>query len=228
MDLRQQSALRALDEVASGMILGLGSGRTATHFIDSLGKKLQRGELSDIRGVPTSQASATRAQEWGIPLISLAQTSALDLAVDGADEVDQSLNLIKGLGRALLREKIVEIHAKRLIIVVDESKLSPRLGLKCPVPVEIVPFEAEVHLRWLSQLSSRAEFYREADGSVIRTDNGNWMALCWFDGGIPNLVDTAHSLAERPGVVEHGLFLGMAHQVIVAGVDGIRILERQR
>jgi ribose 5-phosphate isomerase A len=227
MDLRQKSALRALDEVVSGMILGLGSGRTATHFIDLLGEKLHRGELSDIRGVPTSKASAARAQKWGIPLISLAQTLELDLAVDGADEVDPALNLIKGLGRALLREKIVEIYAKRLIIVVDESKLSPILGLKCPVPVEIVPFEAEVHLRWLSQLGDRAEFYREPDGSVIRTDNGNWMALCWFDGGIPNPAEIAYKLAERPGVVEHGLFLGMAHQVIAACADGIRILERQ-
>lgn len=227
MDLRQQSALWALDEVRSGMTLGLGSGRTAAHFIDLLGEKLQSGELSDIRGVPTSEASAARARQWGIPLVSLAQARELDLAVDGADEVDPALNLIKGLGRALLREKIVEIHARRLVIVVDEGKLSTKLGLKCPVPVEIVPFEAEVHLRWLDQLGSRAEFYCEPDGTVIHTDNGNSMALCWFDGGIPDPAEVARCLAERPGVVEHGLFLGMAHKVIAAGADGIRILERR-
>lgn len=227
MDLRQQSAMRALDEVQSGMTLGLGSGRTAAHFIDLLGGKLQSGGLSDIRGVPTSEASAARARQWNIPLISLGQVSELDLTVDGADEVDPSLNLIKGLGRALLREKIVEFHTRRLIIVVDESKLSPRLGVKCPVPVEIVPFEAEVSLRWLDRFGSRAEFYREPDGSVIHTDNGNWMALVWFDGGIPDSAEAARRLSERPGIVEHGLFLGMAHRVIAACADGIRILERQ-
>jgi ribose 5-phosphate isomerase A len=227
MDLRQQSARSALEEVHNGMIIGLGSGRTATHFIDLLGEKIQSGGLSDIRGVPTSEASAARAGQWGIPLISLAQVSELDLAVDGADEVDPSLNLIKGLGRALLREKIVEIHARRLVIVVDEGKLSPRLGLKCPVPVEIVSFEAEVQLRWLDRLGSRAEFYREPDGSIIQTDNGNWMALCWFDGGISDPFDVARQLAERPGIVEHGLFLGMADRVIVACAEGIRTLERK-
>lgn len=228
MDLRQQSALKALEEVRNGMTLGLGSGRTAAHFIDFLGQKLRSGELSDVRGVPTSEASAARARQWGIPLVSLANVDGLDLAVDGADEVDPALNLIKGLGHALLREKIVEIHARRLVIVVDEGKLSPRLGMKCPVPVEIVPFEAEVHLRWLDSLGSRAEFYRHSDGSVIQTDNGNLLALCWFEGGIPNPLETAHRLAERPGVVEHGLFLGMADQVIAACADGIRILESHR
>jgi ribose 5-phosphate isomerase A len=226
MDLRQQSAQTALEEVHSGMILGLGSGRTATLFIDLLGEKIQSGGLSDIRGVPTSETSAIRARQWGIQLVSLAQVPELDLAVDGADEVDPSLNLIKGLGRALLREKIVEIHARRLVIVVDESKLSPKLGLKCPVPVEIVPFEAEVQLRWLENLGSRAEFYREQDGQIIRTDNDNLMALCWFEGGISDPYEVAHKLAEWPGIVEHGLFLGMAHQVIAACSDGIRILER--
>jgi ribose 5-phosphate isomerase A len=226
MDLRQESARAALVEVTDGMVIGLGSGRTATHFIELLGEKIQSGAFTNIRGVPTSETSAARARQWGIPLVSLAQVSQLDLAVDGADEVDPSLNLIKGLGRALLREKIVEMHAMRLVIVVDEGKLSARLGMKCPVPVEIVPFEAEVQLRWLDQLGSRAEFYREQDGQPIRTDNGNWMALCWFDGGMADPVKVAHQLAERPGIVEHGLFLGMAHQVIVAGNDGVRILER--
>ena len=228
MDLRQQYARSALEEVHSGMVIGLGSGRTATHFIELLGDKIQSGGLSGIQCVPTSEASAAYARQWGIPLVSLAEVSELDLAVDGADEVDPSLNLIKGLGRALLREKIVEIHARRLVIVVDESKLSARLGMKCPVPVEIVPFEAEVQLRWLDRLGSRAEFYREPDGQIIRTDNGNVMALCWFDGGISDPLAVAGQLAERPGIVEHGLFLGMAHQVIVACADGIRILERER
>jgi ribose 5-phosphate isomerase A len=226
MDFRQQSALRALDEVRDGMTLGLGSGRTATHFIDHLGRRLQSGGLKDVRAVPTSEASAARARYWGIPLVSLAAVQELDLAVDGADEVDPALNLIKGLGRALLREKIVEIHARRLLIVVDESKLSPRLGLKCPVPVEIVPFESDVQLRWLNRLASRAEYYCEPDGSVIHTDNGNPLALCWFDGGIDDPAEIARRMAERPGIVEHGLFLGMADQVIVAGADGFRVLER--
>src|SRR5512139_2782240 len=124
MDLLQQSALHALEEVRNGMTLGLGSGRTAAHFIDYQGQKLQAGELSDVRGVPTSEASAARARQLGIPLGSLAALTELDLAVDGADEVDPALNLIKCLGHALLREKIVEIPARRLVIVVDEGKLS--------------------------------------------------------------------------------------------------------
>ncbi len=228
MDLRLQAAQRAIEEVKSGMTLGLGTGATAGYFIDLLGERLKSGELHQVRGVPTSEASAERARRWGIPLISLSEVNELDLAVDGADEVDAQLNLIKGLGRALLREKIVEIHARRFVVIVDESKLTPRLGGKGPLPIEIVPFEAQAHVRWLNSLGCRAELWLETDGSPARTDNGNYLARCWFEGGIPDPYILARRLADRPGIVEHGLFLDMAQQVIVAGQDGVRTLERGR
>jgi ribose 5-phosphate isomerase A len=230
-DLKSKAARRALDFVQDRMTLGLGSGTTSSLFVDLLGKKLQEGTLHDLRGVATSEATARRAREWGIPIISLSQTNPggeprLDLAIDGADEVDPNLDLIKGLGRALLREKVVEIHADRLVIMVVESKLVPRLGTRCPLPVEIIQFEVETHLHWLGSLGCRTELWREEDGSPVITDNGNYLALCWFDGGIDDVPSLATRLAGRPGIVEHGLFLNMASQVIVASEAGVRIMER--
>jgi len=228
MNLKQLAASHALDHVRSGMVIGLGSGSTTAYFVDLLGERLQTGALRDVWAVPTSEATAARARALGIPLTTLAAQPQLDLAVDGADEVDPQLNLIKGLGRALLREKIVEIHARRLVIIVDESKLVPRLGSRGPLPVEIVPFEAEAHVRWLKTLGCRAELWREDDGSPVVTDNGNYLARCWFAGGIGDPNALARALADRPGIVEHGLFLQMAHQVIVAGVTGVRTLQREQ
>jgi ribose 5-phosphate isomerase A len=228
MDLKELAALQALDFVSSGMVLGLGSGSTIAYFIDLLGERLQTGGLQDILGVATSEESAARARALGIPLTTLAQHPALDLAIDGADEVDPALNLIKGLGRALLREKIVEIHALRFLVIVDESKLVSALGSKCPLPVEIVPFEAEVHVRWLNTLGCRAELWLEEDGSPVVSDNGNYLVCCWFEPAIPDPYALAHRLADRPGIVEHGLFLDMASDVVVAGSDGVRVLERKR
>jgi ribose 5-phosphate isomerase A len=227
MDLRQLAAQRALEFVKDGMTLGLGTGATAAHFIDLVGAKLASGELRDLRGVPTSQASAARAQDCGIPLVSLEDYPELDLAVDGADEVDPRLNLIKGLGRALLREKIVEIHARRLVIVVDESKMTPRLGTIGPLPVEILPFEAPVTVRWLNSLGCRAELWLEDDGLPVRTDNGNYLARLWFPHGIRHPKALARKLAHRPGVLEHGLFIDMADTVVVGAADSVKILERR-
>ena len=225
MNLKQQAASRALAYVRSGMILGLGTGSTTAFFLEMLGERLQRGELQGIAGVPTSERTAARARAVGIPLTTLADHPRLDLAVDGADEVDPALNLIKGLGRALLREKIVEIHADCFLVVGDESKLVSRLG-HGPLPVEIVPFGAEAHVRWLNTLGCRAELWREADDSPVVTDNGNYLARCWFPAGIADPYALARLLAGRPGIVEHGLFLDMASAVIVAGSEGIRVLER--
>jgi ribose 5-phosphate isomerase A len=226
MDLKQQAASHALTCVRSGMVLGLGTGSTTACFVDLLGEKLQSGELQDIVGVPTSEETATRARALGIPLATLADHSRLHLAVDGADEVDPALNLIKGLGRALLREKIVEVHAERLLIVVDESKIVPRLGVRGPLPAEIVPFGAAAHVRWLNTLGCRAELWRQTDGAPVETDNGNYLARCWFSDGIADAYALARALADRPGIVEHGLFLDMADAVVVAGPEGIRTLER--
>ncbi|MFN2227041.1 MAG: ribose 5-phosphate isomerase A, partial [Anaerolineae bacterium] len=157
------------------------------------------------------------------PLTTLEAHPRLDLAIDGADEVDPRLDLIKGLGRALLREKIVAAQADRFLIIVDESKLVDRLGAG-PLPVEILPFGAAVQVRWLQGLSSRAELWLEEDGRPIVTDNGNYLVRCWFEGGIVDARALARALADRAGVIEHGLFLGMTDAVIVASPQGTRTL----
>lgn len=225
MSLKQDAARYALRYVRNGMLLGLGTGSTAAFFIDMLAEALRTGALKDISAVPTSEATAERLRRLGIPLTTLAECGQLDLAVDGADEVDPHLNLIKGLGRALLREKIVEIHTRRLIIIVDESKVVSQLG-RGPLPIEVTPFEAQTHVAWLESSGWRAELWHEGDGSLIVTDNYNNLVRCWFDDGIPDVYALSRSLADRPGIVEHGLFLDMADQVIIAGTDGIRTLER--
>jgi ribose 5-phosphate isomerase A len=225
MNLKKEAARHALSFVQDGMVLGLGTGSTHAYFLDMLGEKLRAGVLRDITGVPTSEGTADRARELGIPLATLADHTRLDLAVDGADEVDPDLNVIKGLGRALLREKIVEIHADRFVVVVDESKVVERLG-QGPLPVEILPFGLEAHLRWLETLGCRAELWHEEDGSRILTDNGNYLVRCWFPDGLADAYALAGALAERPGILEHGLFLDMATDLVVAGAAGIRSVEK--
>lgn len=176
-------------------------------------------------GVPTSEKTADRARSLGIPLGTLSQHPRLDLAVDGADEVDFDLNLIKGLGRALLREKIIEIHAARFLVIVDESKIVTRLG-RGPLPIEVAQFGVEAQLRWLNTLGCRAELALEEDGSPVVTDNGNYLVHCRFPDGIPDPHGLARTLADRPGIIEHGLFLGMADEVIVSSIQGNRVLAR--
>jgi ribose 5-phosphate isomerase A len=232
MNLKLAAAQRALGFVKNGMAIGLGSGSTASYFTHLLAEKLRIGELSDIRAVPTSEATASQAGALGIPLTSLFDLGAgaglpcLDLVVDGADEVDPDLNLIKGLGRALLREKIVEIHARKFVVIVDDTKLVPRLGSRGPLPVEIVRYESGATIRWLNTLGLSAVQWLEEDGSPVITDNGNYLALCRFPDGIPDTHALANTLAERPGIVEHGLFLDMADLVVVAAEGGVRVLER--
>jgi ribose 5-phosphate isomerase A len=231
MNLKQQAARHALNYVQDGMLLGLGSGSTAAYFIDLLGEKLRAGELHDITGVPTSEETSRRALEAGIPLVSLSQCCpgqelpSLDLAVDGADEIDPNLNLIKGLGRALLREKLIETHARRFVVIADESKLVDRLG-RGPLPVEILSFEYEVQVRWLNTLGCRAELWCEADGNPVVTDNGNYLARCWFEEGIADPYGLARILADRPGIIEHGLFIDMGSLAVVAGPNRIQLMER--
>jgi len=223
--LKRKAAECALSYVQDGMTLGLGSGSTSAQFIEMLGQRIRSGNLRDIYAVPTSVKCARLARRAHIPLTSLDEHHVLDLAVDGADEVDPDLNLIKGLGRALLREKIVEIHAAKLVIVVDETKLVSRLGTKGPLPVEIVPFEYGAHVRWLESLGCQVKLMLDRDDQPAVTDNGNYLACCYFAGGLEDPFALARVLADRPGIVEHGLFLNMAHQVIVSGAQGIKILE---
>ncbi|MEJ2264675.1 MAG: ribose 5-phosphate isomerase A [Anaerolineales bacterium] len=234
MNLKQKAASYALNFIHDGMVLGLGSGSTTSYFVDMLGERVKTGALRDIRGVPTSRETAEQARKLGIPLTTLTDlagetgTPRLHLTVDGADEVDPDLNLIKGLGQALLREKIIEIHTDRFVVIVDESKIVERLGSHVPLPVEVVTFEAKVHVNWLNAQGCRAELWLEEDGSPVVTDNQNYLARCWFEGGIPDAYKLAQTLAERPGILEHGLFLNMASEVIVADPEGVRVLEREK
>jgi len=227
MNLKQQAASHALEFVENGMVVGLGTGSTTRIFIELLGEKIRCGDLKGIKGVPTSIASAAQARALGIELTTLSDNPQLDIAIDGADEVDPQLDLIKGMGGALLREKIVEISARTFIIIVDESKLVSNLGISSPLPVEIVQFEAGAHVQWLNSLECEAHLLRDEYGNLVETDNKNYLVHCLFSNGIRNVEELAERLAKRPGIVEHGLFLNMANIVVVAGSSGTRILERE-
>jgi ribose 5-phosphate isomerase A len=223
---KRAAAERAVSYVASGMRLGLGTGSTARHVLDVLSEKLSDGSLRDIAGVPTSAATADYARSVGIPLLELNELHRLDLAIDGADEVDPRLDLIKGLGGALLWEKIVESAADRFIVVVDESKLVGRLGERAPVPVEVVKFGWRTQLRHFEAAGARPELRITAAGEPFVTDSGHHIVDCHFAHGITDPKATAAQLRARAGVVETGLFIDLATAVIVAG-DEVRVLERE-
>jgi ribose 5-phosphate isomerase A len=231
-ELKYLAAKKALEFVSDGMAIGLGTGSTITHLINLLGEMLSSGKLRDISVVPTSSRSAQMAAAYRIPIITLAHVTELDLVIDGADEVDPQLNLIKGMGGALLREKIVAMNARKFIVIVDGSKLVHCLGTKSPLPVEIVPFESQVHLRWLSTLGSKAELMLGADQLPVITDNGNYISLCYFNHqdppGIPDPYRLSAQIKAHTGIVEHGLFLDMTSMVVAATPSGIRILEHQK
>ncbi|MBT3323423.1 MAG: ribose 5-phosphate isomerase A [Anaerolineae bacterium] len=228
MNLKERAAAKALTYIKSGMVLGLGTGSTTAYFVDMLGEKVSSGELTDILGIPTSKETAEHAAKWGIEITTLSKHPRIDIAIDGADEVDPTLNLIKGLGRALLREKIVEIHAEKFIVIVDASKMVSRLGTRDALPIEILPFEAEAHIHWLNALGCRAELWLEDDGSLAITDNGNYLSKCWFEEGIPDAYNLAQKLSTRPGIIEHGLFLDMATEIIIAKEGGVEVQKRKK
>ena len=207
------------------MRLGLGTGSTARHVLDVLGERRQRGELRDIIGVPTSTATTEYAGRLGIPLATLDTVPELDLAIDGADEFDPALDLVKGLGGALLWEKIVAAAAARFIIVVDESKRVARLGTRAPVPVEVVPFGWRTLLRRFEALGAVPTLRTGQDGAAFLTDGGHYIVDCAFPDGIADAAAVEERLRRLTGVVETGLFIGMASTVIVAG-DQVDILER--
>jgi ribose 5-phosphate isomerase A len=222
---KRRAAERAVEFVEDGMRLGLGTGSTAKHVLDVLGERRARGELRDIAGVPTSSATAEYAAALGIPLLTLDAVTELDLAIDGADEFDPSLDLIKGLGGALLWEKIVAAAARRFIAVVDESKRVPRLGTRAPVPVEVVPFGWRTLLEPFRRLGAEPVLRTDVDGTPFMTDGSHYIIDCSFPDGIADAAATEAALRRQPGVVETGLFLGMAGAVIVAG-EAVQLLER--
>jgi len=224
--LKRAAAARALEFIKSGMVIGLGTGSTVRPLLTLLAERVAAGSLEGVLAVPTSEDTARRCQELGIPLTTLADCPKLSLAIDGADEVSPRLDLIKGLGGALLREKLVAQAAKRFIVVADESKLVRRLGTRAPVPVEVVPFGWDALLPFFEKLGAAPVLRRQADGSPTVTDNGNYLVDCRFARGIPDPAALARALAKRTGVVEDGLFLRMARVAVVAGADGVRLLKR--
>jgi ribose 5-phosphate isomerase A len=213
--------------VKSGMILGLGSGTTSTLMVQAVGRKLREGALKNVAGVPSSSGIAAVAREAGVPLTTLEEHPVLDLNLDGADEVDGTLGLVKGLGGALLWEKIVATASRQVVIMVDESKLVSRLGTKAPLPVEVVPFGWKTHLTFVASLGGAPTLRTEQDGRPFVTDEGNYILHCRFEGGIANPAAVEARLLARAGVVGTGLFLGVAHQVIVGKADGVEVLTRK-
>lgn len=211
--------------VQSGMIVGLGTGSTSDYFLQALGHALKEGKVSNIRAVPTSRKSEQRAQHLGIPLTTLAENPTIDVAVDGADEVTPDLGLIKGLGGALLREKIIAQAAKQFIVIADSAKRVDVLGTKSPLPVEVTQFSHEAHVPFFTRLGCVPTLRRTPEGNPFVTDNGNYIYDCRF----PRIDDAAElelKLLKRAGVVDTGLFLGIAAVVLVADENDVQTLKR--
>lgn len=226
--LKREAAREALTRVRSGMRLGLGTGSTMRHFVDLLGEALAQGRLHDIVGVPTSERTRSQAERLEVALGPLHEIQPLDLAIDGADEVDPELELVKGLGGALLREKMVVQAARRFLVIADESKSVPRLGTRAPLPLEVVPFAWEAHLEPLRALQLDPVLRVGEDDRPYHTDNGNLILDLHAAGGFADPWELESALRARAGVVETGFFLGMAAEVIFAGSEGIRTEERSR
>lgn len=215
---------KALDMIEDGMIVGLGSGRAAAAFVNGLGERVRAG-LS-IRGVPTSEATAALAKRVGIPLTTLDDNVQIDVDMDGADEVDPQLNLIKGYGAAFVREKIVAAAARRLIILVGPEKIVPMLGTRGRLPIEVVPFGAGPCRRRLEQMGYSSELRRKGEDLVI-TDNGNYILDCQVSA-IANPTSLDQALLRIPGVVGTGLFVGMADTVLIQRENGAEVQQRER
>jgi ribose 5-phosphate isomerase A len=212
--------------VRDGMTLGLGTGATAGMMLAALAARLADGRLRDITGVPTSEATAERCRELGIPLTTLDDDPALDVVIDGADEIDPGLNLIKGLGGAHLREKVVACAGELMVVVADEAKLVARLGERAPLPVEVFEFARAVCDLKLRRLGWRPALRMAADGRPFVTDEGNAILDCRRDDDWPDPAALAAGVRSVPGVVEHGFFLDVAGVAVVGTGDGVRVLER--
>ncbi|HYC15830.1 MAG TPA: ribose-5-phosphate isomerase RpiA [Pseudolabrys sp.] len=224
---KRAAAARAVEFVSPGMRVGLGTGSTARYFVELIGERVRSG--LNIVAVPTSEATMVDAKRCGITLTTLDETPELDLTVDGADEIGPDLCLIKGGGGALLREKIVAAASARMIVIADRSKLVSTLG-RFPLPIEVVPFGLAATQRAVEKAISAVQrsgplmLRRDKDGHVLVTDSGHWVLDAAL-GRVDEPTALAHALSGVPGVVEHGLFIGLAHMAIIGGPDGVEVVE---
>lgn len=217
---KQQAAEAAIQFVQSNKVVGLGTGSTADFFLVALARALKDGTLKNIRGVATSVAAEKRAKELGIPLATLIECPNPDVTIDGADEVAPDLSVIKGLGGALLREKIVAQASKKLVIIADSSKAVQKLGTRSPLPVEVTPFAHETHIRFFESIGATPTLRRKSDGSIYITDNANYIYDCRFKE-IDDPEATEQKLKNHAGIVETGLFVGIASVALLA--DGAHV-----
>ncbi|KAH6763083.1 ribose-5-phosphate isomerase 2 [Perilla frutescens var. hirtella] len=233
-DLKKIAAYKAVEHVRSGMVLGLGTGSTAKHAVDRIAELMKQGKLNDIVGIATSMKTHEQAISLGIPLSDLDTHPVVDLAIDGADEVDPDLNLVKGRGGSLLREKMVESVTKKFIVIVDESKLVSHIGGSgLAMPVEVIPF------CWNHSLSRLVALFAYAGcvgklrrcggdgGEAYVSDNGNYIIDLYFERDFGDLNEASDKILRLPGIVEHGMFIGLASSVIVAGVNGVTVKTKK-
>jgi len=225
-DIKKKAAEYAVQFIEPGMIVGLGHGSTAIFAVRRLAVLLRNKELTDILAVPCSLHIEEEARQLGVPLTTLDEHSHIDLTIDGADEVTEKLEVIKGGGGALLREKMVAQASHREIIVADYTKLTPVLGTNWPVPIEVIPFGWRFQVHYLESLGGNPVIRRDIRGNKFTTDQGNYILDCYF-GPIQEPGKTAVMLSERAGIVEHGLFLGLATDVVIASEAGVRHIKAQ-
>ncbi len=227
MNPKERAAEAALQYVENDMVVGLGTGSTADYILIAIARQIKAGRLKGIRGIPTSRRSEARAIELGIPLTTLADCPTPDVTIDGADEVAPNLDVIKGLGGALVREKVVAQSTRKLIIIADSSKRVARLGTKSPLPVEVIRFAHEASAIYLRSLGCIPTLRLNPDGQPYITDNSNYIYDCSFlPAGMPNPTETQECILHRAGLVDSGLFIGMAKIAILAGESDCETLRR--
>lgn len=224
-DFKKLAAEKAVDEIESDMIVGLGTGSTVFYAIHKLAQEIRTGRLSNIAAIASSRQTEKLANKLNIPLITFHDKQTIDITIDGADEVDKYLNLIKGGGGAHLREKVVIQASKKFIVVVDDSKISEKLGEKWSVPLEVIKFAYPLIEQYIELINGKPDLRRYDNGSPVITDEGNYIIDANF-GVIQNPFEIAEKLESKAGIVEHGLFLRVASKVIIGGTEGIEIKER--
>ena len=223
-EFKKQAAFKAVEQIASGMVVGLGTGSTAKYAVERIGELFQNGALKDIVGIPSSVQTEKLALSVGIPLTTFEEHPVIDINIDGADEVDPALNLIKGGGGALLREKVIAQASRINVIIVDESKLSNQLGTHWALPIEVVPFACPSEIRVLRELGADVSIRKSGDDALFKTDQNNLILDANF-GPMADPASLAVKLDNRAGISGQGLFIELTSKVIVAGKDGIRELK---